>query len=78
MNSIIIKVSEENATSVLKDKGVIAVPTDTVYGIACLVKYNDCIRRIYRIKERNQLKAIPVLIGNIKQIIQVSRNYYQA
>ena len=54
-----------SARSALSERGiVIAFPTDTVYGIGCLVMDAAAIERIYAIKERDKLKAIPVLIGN--------------
>ena len=48
---------------------VIAVPTDTVYGIACLLENEPAIHKIFHIKERDANKAIPVLIGEYEQII---------
>lgn len=53
----------------LKKGSVIAVPTDTVYGIACLLESESAIHEIYRIKERDTTKAIPLLIGEYEQII---------
>lgn len=51
---------------------VIAIPTDTVYGIACLLDKEEAIHEIYRIKEREATKAIPLLIGEYEQIICTS------
>ena len=51
---------------------VIAIPTDTVYGIACLLDKEESIHEIYRIKERDAAKAIPLLIGEYEQIICAS------
>ena len=53
----------------LKKGSVIAVPTDTVYGIACLLDKEEAIQNIYDIKERDTSKAIPLLIGEYEQII---------
>ncbi len=53
----------------LKKGSVIAVPTDTVYGIACLLENESAIHEIFRIKERDTTKAIPLLIGEYEQII---------
>jgi len=64
--------SEELALKVLQSGGVIAIPTDTVYGIACLVNKRDSIQRLYEIKEREHLKAIPVLIGAHEQISNIA------
>ena len=53
---------------VLQAGGVIAFPTDTVYGIGVSVFDKDGIDRLYMIKERSNLKAIPVLIGLAEQL----------
>lgn len=64
--------SEELALEILQAGGVIAIPTDTVYGIACLVNKRISIRRLYAIKEREHAKAIPVLIGTLEQTSNVA------
>jgi len=56
----------------LKTGGVIAFATDTVYGLGCLVTQPEAIARIYQIKERDQLKAIPVLIGETDQLSSIT------
>jgi len=56
------------ALQILKDGGVISVPTDTVYGIVCEVFNPSAIERIYAIKGRESNKALPILIGDIKQL----------
>ncbi len=53
----------------LKKGNVIAVPTDTVYGIGCLLEKENAIQELYQIKERDSSKAIPLLIGEYEQII---------
>ncbi len=53
----------------LKKGNVIAVPTDTVYGIACLLEKETAIQELYQIKERDSSKAIPLLIGEYEQVI---------
>jgi len=56
------------AAEVLTNNGVIAIPTDTVYGIACLAFNSLAIERIFSIKGRDSNKALPILINNIKQL----------
>ena len=57
----------------LRNGDVIAFATDTVYGLGCLVQDAEAIRRIYTIKERDMLKAIPVLIGSTDQLALIAR-----
>ena len=63
------------AQEVLQAGGVIAIPTDTVYGIACLVKKRESIRRLYTIKQRELIKAIPVLIGTLEQTSNITSSF---
>ncbi|MDO9545309.1 MAG: L-threonylcarbamoyladenylate synthase [Pelolinea sp.] len=78
METIVFKQSNDQsiskAKSILQSGGVIAVPTDTVYGIACLVSDPNSIQLLYSIKERDLLKAIPVLIGALDQISNISKD----
>ena len=67
--------STEFAQEVLQAGGVIAIPTDTVYGIACLVNKRESIQRLYAIKERELIKAIPVLIGTLEQISHITASF---
>ncbi|MCD6577755.1 MAG: threonylcarbamoyl-AMP synthase [Anaerolineaceae bacterium] len=66
------------AEEVLRAGGVIAIPTDTVYGIACLVNKRDSILSLYAIKEREHIKAIPILIGKLEQTVNISTNFSSA
>lgn len=45
--------------------GVVAVPTDTVYGLVCDARNEDAIRRVFAMKERPQEKAFPVFAKDI-------------
>jgi len=61
-------------SSLLQAGGVIAIPTDTVYGIGCLVSNIEAISRLYEIKKREHTKAIPVLIGEKSQLENIVTN----
>lgn len=52
------------AARALRDGQVIAIPTDTVYGLAAAIDRPDAIERLYIIKGRPAEKAIPVLIAD--------------
>ncbi|XP_078279099.1 threonylcarbamoyl-AMP synthase [Rhinoraja longicauda] len=47
---------------------VVAVPTDTIYGIACLAQNSEAIQRIYEIKGRNTDKPLAISVGNVEDI----------
>jgi L-threonylcarbamoyladenylate synthase len=67
--------SSKFAQEVLQAGGVIAIPTDTVYGIACLVNKRESIQRLYTIKQREFIKAIPVLIGTLEQTSNITSSF---
>ena len=58
----------EKAKEIIQRGGTIAFPTDTVYGLAVDVFNNTAISKIYKIKERSKLKALPVLVANMTQL----------
>jgi len=60
--------SAESACIILKKGGMVAFPTDTVYGLGCLVNNFDAIDRLYKVKERAQSKAIAVLIAELSDL----------
>ena len=47
---------------------VIAVPTDTIYGISCLVQHQTAVDRLYSIKGRNASKPIAICVAEIEDI----------
>ncbi|XP_067457049.1 yrdC domain-containing protein, mitochondrial [Thunnus thynnus] len=52
----------------LKEGHVVAVPTDTIYGLACLAQNSDAIRKTYGIKGRNGQKPLAICVGEIQDI----------
>jgi L-threonylcarbamoyladenylate synthase len=67
--------SSATALEIIRNGGVVAVPTDTVYGIACAVTHPAAIKQLYAIKERDALKAIPVLVGDLQQVEKLTANF---
>lgn len=52
-----------SAVRTLRDGGIMAVPTDTVFGIVGLFDSEVAIGRIYKLKGRPQSKPLPLLLG---------------
>jgi len=52
---------------------IIIFPTDTVYGIGCLYKDKESIKRIYNIKNRDYTKPMVILCANLKQVNEVTK-----
>ena len=60
------------ALEILTAGGLVAFPTDTVYGLGALAYDGEAVSSIYTVKGRGLEKAIPVLIGEFGQIERVS------
>ncbi|MEQ2270492.1 hypothetical protein XENORESO_018716 [Xenotaenia resolanae] len=54
----------------LKDGHIVAVPTDTIYGLACLAQNTEAVKKIYGVKERNGQKPLAICVGEIQDIFQ--------
>ncbi len=54
----------KKALEVLKNGGVILYPTDTIWGIGCDATNEEAVRRIYKIKKREDSKSMLVLMEN--------------
>jgi L-threonylcarbamoyladenylate synthase len=61
----------QHAFDVLKKGGLVAFPTDTVYGIGALAFNGSAVESIYKVKERPIEKAIPILVAEIMDLDKV-------
>jgi len=55
------------AIDILRAGGVVAIPTDTVYGIAVALGTAGGIERLFRVKQRPLDKAIALLVASVEQ-----------
>ena len=62
----------EEGISVLKQGGIVAFPTDTVYGLGAWASNQQAVERVYRVKERPQNIALPLLLAHTLQISEVA------
>ncbi|MDU4039462.1 MAG: Sua5/YciO/YrdC/YwlC family protein, partial [Bifidobacterium dentium] len=53
------------AVEIIRDGGLIVIPTDTVYGVACDPRNVEAIRKIYMVKQRPKYKPLQVLLASI-------------
>ena len=53
---------------VLSDGGLILYPTDTVWGIGCDATNTEAVNRVYRLKQRDDSKALIVLIDSAEHL----------
>lgn len=54
------------ATAYLNSDKVIALPTDTVYGLACNANSKRAIQNLYQIKGRNEEKPVAICVADFK------------
>lgn len=52
------------AISILQEGGLILYPTDTVWGIGCDATNEDAVRKVYKLKQRTDSKALICLVAN--------------
>ena len=60
------------AIDVMAEGGVIIYPTDTVYGLGANIFDNKAVRRVFKIKQRNLLKPLSILVSDTDAIELVS------
>jgi len=60
------------AVNVLKRGGLVAFPTDTVYGVAAVPWDVDAVIRLYEAKQRPLDNPIPLLLSDASQLAQVA------
>lgn len=65
--------SVARATRIIRDGGVVAFPTDTVYGLGCDPYNREAVDRIYDIKRRDRSKPLPVLVCDADMAAGISR-----
>ena len=62
------------AVNTLKSGGIIAIPTDTVYGIGADPFNPDAVQKLYTIKGRPEDKPIPLVLGSVEDVHKVAKN----
>ena len=58
----------DDAVRVLRNGGVVAIPTDTVYGLAAAFDDEEAVDRVFRIKSRPSGLAVPLLLDDASSV----------
>lgn len=58
----------ERAAQLILEGKVIALPTDTVYGVAAAAQNTQAVKQLYKIKGRDQKKPVAICVNSIKSI----------
>ena len=70
--SLSIQQQVEQGISILKQGGIVAFPTDTVYGLGACISIGYAVERVYQVKERPRSMALPLLLADASQIGEVA------
>lgn len=64
--------SISRAVEIVQSGGVIAFPTDTVYGIGVSAFNEEAIEKLYQVKGRSYQKAIPILVSDQEELTRIT------
>lgn len=64
----------ENAVKVLRQGGVILYPTDTIWGIGCDATNPQAVEKVYKIKQREDSKALICLVDSDSRVQRYVRD----
>ncbi len=62
------------AATLLHNEGIVAFPTETVYGLGALASNKNAIKRIYKVKGRPKNNPLIVHIYKIEQLLSIVEN----
>ena len=62
----------ETGVEVLKNHGVVAYPTDTLYGLGAAFNDLEAVERVFDIKGRPRNAALPLLVASLSGVEQVA------
>lgn len=64
----------KKAVEIMKNGGVILYPTDTVWGIGCDATNAEAVAKVYKIKQRDDSKALICLVDSDARLQRYVRN----
>ncbi|OGG01440.1 threonylcarbamoyl-AMP synthase [Candidatus Gottesmanbacteria bacterium RBG_16_52_11] len=62
-------VSPERAEILLNAGGILIYPTDTAFGIGCLIGASESVRRLFEIRQRPARQAMPALVASVEMAL---------
>ncbi len=65
------------AADALREGEVVALPTDTVYGLCARAEDAKAVKKLYEIKGREAGKGAPILIGRLAQLSLLTRPLHE-
>jgi L-threonylcarbamoyladenylate synthase len=74
LSQSVIEKQIEKAISILKQGGLVAYPTDTIYGLGACITNTQAVERIFHVKGRPKGMALPVLLADSRQIREIVKS----
>jgi len=62
----------KKAVAILKKGGVVAFPTDTVYGLGALAENEGAVERIFALKQRPKNMPLPLLVSDMSHLTELA------
>lgn len=56
------------AGRILREGGIVAFPTETVYGLAASAEHPEAVKRLYALKGRSRAQAMTVMVANVEAV----------
>ncbi len=66
----------ETSLDLLKKGQIIAMPTDTFYGLSCDPFNKNAVENLFTLKERDKSKPLPLLISNKYDLLRYGVNFF--
>jgi len=60
----------DEAVKILNEGGIIIFPTDTAFGIGCRIDNEEAVQRLFKIRNRPESQAVPVLVSDLGMLKQ--------
>ena len=69
----ILSISISKAAEILRGGGVIALPTDTLYGISANALDEDAASKVFRVKGREERSPLPIFVSDPDDLFRYGR-----
>ena len=66
----------ESSFNLLKKGEIIAMPTDTFYGLSCDPFNRKAVKNLFTLKDRDKSKPLPLLISNKNDLLKFGVNFF--
>lgn len=65
----------EKAVEVLRNGGIVLLPTDTVFGLCCRIDNEKALERLFQIKKRELSQAVPILVSSTDMVKEYVKTF---